>query len=124
MSETVNQWIKKQFFPRNDLDKQLILQEIMKDFDENKVYEEQEVNSIIKKYYEDFATIRRELINFGYMQRNERSEYKVIKKKLSEKALQKLGQKPEKDGKTGCFLSSTSTATFIYQNLIFRGYRG
>ena len=88
----VNDWIKKQEFPRNDSDKQLILQEIMKDFEENKTYEEQEVNKIIKKFYDDFATIRRELVNFGYMQRNEKSEYKVAKKKLSDEELKRIGK--------------------------------
>jgi len=96
MTDKVKNWIKKQEFPRNDSDKQLILQEIMKEFDENKLYEEQEVNKIIKKFYDDFATIRREFVNFGYMQRNEKSEYKVAKKKLSEEQLQKIGKTQNK----------------------------
>ena len=90
MKSDVKDWIKQQHFPRNDADKQLILQEIMKDFEENKIYQESEVNAIIKKCYDDFALIRRELVNFGYMQRNEKSEYKVIKKCLSEGEIDKI----------------------------------
>lgn len=92
MNNKISEWIKRQEFPRNDLEKQLILQEIMKDFEENKIYNEQEINQTIKKYYDDSATIRRELVNFGYMQRNEKLEYKVIMKKLSEEQLQKIGK--------------------------------
>ena len=90
MKKQVQEWIKQQHFPRNDADKQLILQELMKDFEENKTYKESEVNEIIKKHYDDFALIRRELINFRYMQRNENSEYNVVKKELSEGEINKI----------------------------------
>jgi len=56
--------IKHKTFPKNDALKQVIFKRIMKDFDVKKKYSEQEVNEIIKKYFEDFAFIRRELINF------------------------------------------------------------
>ncbi|MFH1209940.1 MAG: DUF2087 domain-containing protein [archaeon] len=37
----------------------------------------------MKKHFRDFTLIRRELINFGYMQRDSyKGEYKVIKKEL------------------------------------------
>ena len=78
-------------FPRSDLKKQEILQEIMKEFDENKIYTEEEVNNLIKKHFEDSALIRRELINFRYMSRNPyKGEYKIIKKKLSKEDLDKI----------------------------------
>ena len=52
---------------------------------------DQEVNNIIKELYEDFALIRRELINFGYMQRDPyKSEYKVLTKELSKEKLEKI----------------------------------
>jgi hypothetical protein len=40
----------------------IILEEIAKDFVKEKKYPEKEVNLIIKKYHEDFCTIRREFI--------------------------------------------------------------
>ena len=61
--------VKDNHIPRNDFEKQAVLQKIMEDF-EDRIYSEEEVNAIIKKYFEDFATLRRELINFGYMQRD------------------------------------------------------
>ena len=51
---------------------------------EDRIYSEEEVNNVIKKYFEDYVLLRRELINFGYMQRNPfLSEYKVIKRELT-----------------------------------------
>lgn len=88
--------IKNQIFPRNDAKKQIILKRIMQDFDFNKVYTEQEVNIIIKKYFEDYTTIRRELINFGYMERNPyKGEYKVIKKELTNEDFSKISRLKE-----------------------------
>lgn len=76
--------IHGQNMPRNDALKQIILKRIMNDFQENKIYFEQEVNEIIKKYFEDYTLIRRELINFSYMQRDSvKGKYWVVKKELS-----------------------------------------
>jgi len=70
--------------PRNDFEKQVILIRLIKEFQDNKKYSEEEVNKIIKKYFEDCALLRRELINFRYMQRNlDTGEYWVIKRKLT-----------------------------------------
>jgi hypothetical protein len=38
-------------------------------FERNKRYDERELNSIIKEIYEDYATIRRYLIEYGFMER-------------------------------------------------------
>jgi len=46
-----------------------ILRYVVKAFDENKRYSEKRVNEILSKYHEDTATLRRELIGFGLMQR-------------------------------------------------------
>ena len=40
-------------FPRNDLKKQEILQKIMKDFNENKSYTEEEVGNVIRKHFDE-----------------------------------------------------------------------
>ena len=79
--------------PRNDALKQVILKRIMINFRENMIYSEQEVNLTIKKYFEDYTLIRRELINFGYMQRDPaKSEYWVIKKELSKEDYLKISR--------------------------------
>ena len=76
--------VRNQIVPKNDFEKQAVLTRIIKDFEFDKIYLEEEVNKKIKKYFEDFTFIRRELINFGYMQRNPRTgEYWVVKKELT-----------------------------------------
>ena len=76
--------VKHKNIPRNDFEKQAILIRLIKEFQDNKKYSEQEVNSIIKKYFDDYATVRRELINFGYIQRDiNKGEYWVVKRKLT-----------------------------------------
>lgn len=76
--------VKHKNIPRNDFEKQAILITLIKDFQDNKKYSEQEVNEIIKKYFDDYALLRRELINFGYMQRNlDTGEYWIVKRKLT-----------------------------------------
>lgn len=75
--------VQNKNLPKNDASKQIILKRIMKDFEKNRIYSEQEVNEIIKKYFEDYATLRRELINFGYMTRDNLTQnYKVVKTEL------------------------------------------
>jgi len=82
--------VNNQTFPKNDALKQIILKRIMKDFEENKIYKEEQINEIIKKYFEDFTLIRRELINFGYMQRNSlKGKYLVMKKQLTSEDYEK-----------------------------------
>ena len=81
--------VKNKNFPKNDFEKQTILLRILKDFDDQK-YQEDAVNDIIKKYFDDHALIRRELINFGYMHRDPyRGEYKVIKRTLTKEDISK-----------------------------------
>lgn len=83
--------VKHKTFPANDALKQILLKRIIKDFKEKGVYSEQEVNEKIKRYFGDFALIRRELINFGYMQRDPaKGEYWVIKKELTKSDFLKI----------------------------------
>jgi len=46
-----------------------VLRYIVKAFDAEKRYSEKQVNEILKRYHEDTATLRRELVGFGLMQR-------------------------------------------------------
>ena len=81
--------LKHGHLPKNDFEKQAVLIKILEDF-EDRIYDESEVNEIIKKYFDDYATIRRELVNFGYMQRDARSgKYKVIKRDLTKEDIRK-----------------------------------
>jgi hypothetical protein len=47
----------------------VILRKIAEKFDEQKNYTEKEVNAILKPIYEDYASLRRYLIEYGYMGR-------------------------------------------------------
>ena len=46
-----------------------ILRYVVKAFDIRKRYSEKQVNEILSRYHEDTATLRRELVGFGLMQR-------------------------------------------------------
>lgn len=61
-------------FPAKEKKKIIILQHLMKAFDQNKIYSEKEVNEIIKNYYEDISTIRRYLIEYGFLDRKTNGE--------------------------------------------------
>lgn len=83
--------VEKQKFPKDDREKQIILKNIIKKFHKNKEYSEQEVDKIIRNFYNEFTLIRRELINFGYMERNPyENKYGVIKKELSDEKLERI----------------------------------
>ncbi|MBU0457731.1 MAG: DUF2087 domain-containing protein [Nanoarchaeota archaeon] len=87
--------------PRDDLKKQEILQKIMQKFQKDKIYDEKEVNDIIKSFdVDDHVLFRRELINFGYMQRDPyKGTYWLIKEKLSEEELNDIGSRQKKISK-------------------------
>ncbi|MFC4323009.1 DUF2087 domain-containing protein [Litchfieldia salsa] len=57
-------------FPSKEKRKLIVLQNIVKRFDHSKKYSEKEVNEILKTIYSDFATIRRYLIEYGFMERS------------------------------------------------------
>ncbi|WP_088226538.1 DUF2087 domain-containing protein [Desulfosporosinus sp. FKB] len=58
----------KTFFVKEKY-KLLAIQQIAKRFDENRTYTEKDVNLTLKSVYPDFATLRRYLIEYGFMQR-------------------------------------------------------
>ena len=66
--------------------REIVLSEILKQFDFDRMYDEKEVNEIILHYHDDFCTIRREMIAFGMMTRNY-EKYKRIKKSVEYDAL-------------------------------------
>ncbi len=55
--------------PRSEKKKIIILQYLVQKFERNKKYTEVEVNEVIKQMNEDFASLRRYLIQYGFMAR-------------------------------------------------------
>ncbi len=58
--------------------REIVLAEMLKQFDFDRRYEEKEVNEVILRYHEDYCTIRREMIAFGMMTRDHEI-YKRVK---------------------------------------------
>ena len=54
-----------------------MLEKIVESFEMDRIYSEREVNIIIADYHDDFCTIRRDLIEFKLMERND-GKYKKI----------------------------------------------
>lgn len=48
----------------------IVLEEIAKQFEKGKVYHEREVNDVITRFYDDYCTVRRELIDTCIMKRD------------------------------------------------------
>jgi len=67
-------------FPKKEKHKIVILREISKHFSEDKIYNEKELNTILKTYHEDYVLIRRYLIEYGFMARKEDGSAYWIKK--------------------------------------------
>ncbi len=57
-------------FPSKQKKKIVILRRIMQQFEEGKKYHEKEVNAILKAIYDDFVSLRRYLIEYGYLDRS------------------------------------------------------
>ncbi|MCE1248746.1 MAG: DUF2087 domain-containing protein [Firmicutes bacterium] len=57
-------------FPIKEKQKIIVLREIVKRFDPERSYCEREINELLKPVFDDFATIRRYLIEYGFMTRN------------------------------------------------------
>lgn len=58
--------------------REIVLSEILRQFDTDRECTEKEVNEIILRYHEDYCTIRREMIAFGMMTRHHET-YKRVK---------------------------------------------
>lgn len=65
-------------YPAKEKKKIIVLQEIIKNFSKGKTYSEKEINRILSRIYEDYATIRRALIEYSFVERsNDCSSYWV-----------------------------------------------
>ena len=56
-------------FPKKEKRKLVILHHIMQRFELNKKYTEKQVNEILKSVFHDYVTLRRYLIEYGFMER-------------------------------------------------------
>lgn len=56
-------------YPSKEKKKIIVLQEIVKNFSKGKTYSEKEINRVLKRIYEDYVTIRRALIEYGFIER-------------------------------------------------------
>jgi len=66
-------------FPAKEKKKIIIMQKLMENFTANTKYSEKEINGIIKRFYEDFVTLRRYLIQYGFLDRDEEGKTYWIK---------------------------------------------
>lgn len=65
-------------YPAREKKKIILLEEITKNFNVGKKYSEKEVNRVLKRIYQDYVTIRRALIQYGFLDRSKDcSEYWV-----------------------------------------------
>lgn len=67
-------------FSLKEKQKLVVLQEIAKRFDGDRTYSEKEVNQVLKPVYDDYVTVRRYLIEYGFLDRKvDGSQYWVKK---------------------------------------------
>ncbi|MGN7360849.1 DUF2087 domain-containing protein [Paenibacillus sp. SAF-054] len=65
-------------FPKQEKRRVAVLRHLAGDFEEGRVYSEKEVNQVLEARYEDYVTIRRFLIEYGFLDRlPDGSEYWV-----------------------------------------------
>lgn len=57
------------YIPSQRKKREIVLREILKSFEVDKRYKEQEVNDLIHRFHSDHCTIRREMISFGMLKR-------------------------------------------------------
>lgn len=57
--------------PSKEKKKLIILQQIIKRFEQGKTYSEAEVNAVLQGVHADYVSLRRHLIEYGFMERND-----------------------------------------------------
>ena len=76
--ELFERFAKIRSLPRREGRKRIVLKVLVKNFIRNKIYSEEEVDAVIKKYFDDFGMVRRELVELGLMERDPSGrKYKV-----------------------------------------------
>ncbi len=57
-------------FPKKEKRKIAILRQLIRRFDPGRIYTEKEVNAVLKSAFDDYVTLRRYLIEYGFMDRH------------------------------------------------------
>jgi DNA-binding transcriptional ArsR family regulator len=73
-------------FPASDKKMQVIIKWLADRFEADRRYTEKEVNEILSRYNPDYATLRRQLIEYGFMQREKGIYWRVPATKLESAA--------------------------------------
>ena len=68
---------KLKLIPAQRKKERIILEEIVKAFDFDRVYSERETNLIIADYYDDFCTLRRDMISEKLLDRDGKGYWRV-----------------------------------------------
>lgn len=82
-------------FDMKEKSKLVVLKHLLKRFEQNRIYTEKEVNEILKYAYSDFATIRRYLIEYGFMERKVDCSQYWVKGDSCEMEAEKMDRKQE-----------------------------
>jgi hypothetical protein len=85
-----------------------VLRRLMSDFEAGRDYDEREVNEILGRAHEDVATLRRELVGYGFMTRS-RGTYRVASE-LPPRGVQVAQEVPPDEGEWLAALIETARA--------------
>ena len=74
--------LKLKQMPSKTAKAKVVAARIAKEFEPGRTYGEQEVNALLKAIHPDYATLRRSLIDFGFLTRSsDGSEYRTAEKR-------------------------------------------
>lgn len=82
-------------FDMKEKNKLVVLRQIAKRFEKSRIYSEKEINEILKSVYEDFVTLRRYLIEYGFMDRKPDGSQYWLRENQKEKKDEKMDRKKE-----------------------------
>ncbi|WP_205739164.1 MULTISPECIES: DUF2087 domain-containing protein [Halanaerobiaceae] len=68
--------------PSKEKKKVIVLKYIMKNFEASKKYDYKQINRKLKEIYSDYATIRRHLIDYGFMERTRDCKYYWVNERM------------------------------------------
>ncbi|MCO4329909.1 DUF2087 domain-containing protein [Staphylococcus hyicus] len=76
-----------QVIPRKEKEKKALMEILASEFEKGKIYNEKEINEILKSYYDDYVLLRRYMIDYSLLSRDKGGkEYQLIAKENNEEA--------------------------------------
>lgn len=85
MSEIKERFMKNNkihTIPRKEKDKRELMKLVAMEFEENRTYKENEINEILRSFYDDYVLLRRYMIDYSLLSRDkEGKEYKLTTKR-------------------------------------------